>query len=44
MRLDPNRLIFDGEWSEPLPEQMTRYVNKTMQVVGITTGYGECRL
>jgi hypothetical protein len=38
---DPNLLIFDGEWSEPLPEQITRYLNETMQDVSIPKGYGE---
>jgi hypothetical protein len=38
---DPHRLIFDGEWSEPLPEQIIRYVNENIQTVSTAKGYGE---
>ena len=38
---DPNRLIFDGEWSEPLPQQISRYLSETMQGVSTPKGYGE---
>ncbi len=35
---DPSRLIFDGEWSEALPEQIIRYLNES---VSMAKGYGE---
>jgi len=38
---DPNRLIFDGEWSEPLPEQITRFLNERMLAAALTKDYGE---
>ena len=38
---EPGRLIFDSEWSEPLPEQLTRYLSETIRPMGVGQGYGD---
>jgi hypothetical protein len=36
--VEPTRLIFDGEWTEPLPDQLVRYA--AMRTVGAEKGFG----
>jgi hypothetical protein len=39
--VDSSRLIFDGQWSEPMPEQITRYLKESMQAGSTGKGYGD---
>jgi len=39
--VERGRLIFNSEWSEPLPEQLARYFTETVQPMGAGKGYGD---
>lgn len=39
--VERERLIFDSEWPEPLPDQLARYLNETIKPMGVGHGYGD---